>query len=155
MVLPDKFIPLAEEELPNLAKVPEDLLIDPENRLIPYEHGYITFVYDSEKLALEDVPLTFEDLLDQKYRKMLILEDPRTSSPGLSFLLWTIHRFRHISHKQTEYLRGNYLRLDKRSGLLHQHIDLIDLDILQSVRAYFHLDVVFQLRHIKHIFDFL
>jgi thiamine transport system substrate-binding protein len=24
---------------------------------------------------------------------MLILEDPRVSSPGLSFLLWTIHRF--------------------------------------------------------------
>ncbi len=89
----EHFIPLRAEGLPNLAKVPEDLLVDPENRLIPYEHGYITFVYDSEKLPLEDVPLTFEGLLDPKYRKQIILEDPRTSSPGLSFLLWTIHRF--------------------------------------------------------------
>jgi len=87
------FIPLTPEEVPNLAVVPEELLVDPTRSAIPYEHGYITFVYDSERLPTEEVPRTFEELLSSKYRKMLILEDPRTSSPGLSFLLWTIHRF--------------------------------------------------------------
>jgi thiamine transport system substrate-binding protein len=87
------FIPLTAEDVPRLAIIPQGLLIDPENRAIPYEHGYITFVYDSEALAAADIPRTFEELLNPRYRRMLILEDPRTSSPGLSFLLWTIHRF--------------------------------------------------------------
>ncbi len=87
------FIPLTVEEVPHLAAIPPELLIDPQMAAIPYEHGYITFVYDSQALALEDVPRTFEELLSPKYRRQLILEDPRTSSPGLSFLLWTIHQF--------------------------------------------------------------
>lgn len=87
------FLPLRPEELPHLAAVPEELLLDPELAAIPYEHGYITFVYDSQALPTEEVPRTFAELLDPRYRRMLILEDPRTSSPGLSFLLWTIHQF--------------------------------------------------------------
>jgi len=87
------FTPLTAEEVPELAHIPSGLLIDPQREAIPYEHGYITFVYDSERLSTENVPRTFEELLRPKYKKMLILEDPRTSSPGLSFLLWTIHRF--------------------------------------------------------------
>jgi len=89
----DLFIPLTKEDVPELANIPQGLLIDSQNSAIPYEHGYITLVYDSQALAVEDVPRTFEELLRPKYKKMLILEDPRTSSPGLSFLLWTIHRF--------------------------------------------------------------
>lgn len=89
----DLFISLTEEDVPNLASVRQDLLIDPTNSLIPYEHSYITLVYDSQVLTVEDVPLTFEQLLDPKYEKMLILEDPRTSSVGLAFLLWTIHQY--------------------------------------------------------------
>jgi thiamine transport system substrate-binding protein len=87
------FIPLTAEDVPRLALIPQDLLVDPENSAIPYEHGYITFVYDSEALPTAEVPRTFVELLDSRYRRMLILEDPRTSSPGLSFLLWTIRRF--------------------------------------------------------------
>jgi len=87
------FIPLTAEDVPRLATVPQDLLVDPQNGAIPYEHGYITFVYDSEALPTEEVPRTFTELLDPRYSRSLILEDPRTSSPGLSFLLWTIHRF--------------------------------------------------------------
>ncbi|MFQ6090489.1 MAG: extracellular solute-binding protein, partial [Candidatus Bipolaricaulia bacterium] len=74
------FIPLTVEDVPELANLPPGLLIDPQREAIPYEHGYITFVYDSQVLAVEDVPRTFEELLDPQYRKMLILEDPRTSS---------------------------------------------------------------------------
>lgn len=87
------FLPLTQADVPLLARVPESLLIDPESALIPYEHGYITLVYDSAALETADVPRTFTELLDPRYRRMLILEDPRISSPGLSFLLWTIHHF--------------------------------------------------------------
>ena len=86
----DVFQRLSEKDVPNLQSVPDDIRFDPENRLIPYEHGFITLVYDSEQIDPADVPRTFDELLDERYRDSLIVEDPRTSSPGLSFLLWTI-----------------------------------------------------------------
>jgi thiamine transport system substrate-binding protein len=45
-------------------------------------------VYDSQKLAA--APASLEDLASPRFRGKLILQDPRTSSPGLGFLLWTI-----------------------------------------------------------------
>jgi len=87
------FVPLDEEAVPNLARIPADLRFDPQDRLVPYEHGFITLVYDAEQIAEDELPRTFEDLLDTRFRDALIVQDPRTSSPGLSFLLWTI---RHL-----------------------------------------------------------
>jgi len=89
----DLFDPLTKAMVPTLAAVPEALLVDPELRLVPYEHGYVTLVYDSDAVSEDILPRTFEQLLDPALRQSLILEDPRISSPGLSFLLWTIHRF--------------------------------------------------------------
>ena len=87
------FEPLTVADVPNLASVPKGLRFDASGRLIPYEHGYITLVYDTRYLKPANAPTSFEQLLSSKYRKSLIVEDPRTSSPGLSFLLWTIARF--------------------------------------------------------------
>lgn len=87
------FVPLTESDVPNLNSVPKRLRFDPTGSLIPYEHGYITLVYDTRYLKPSDAPASFQDLLAPKYRKSLIVEDPRTSSPGLSFLLWTVSHF--------------------------------------------------------------
>ena len=84
------FQQLSTDDVPNLQHVPDELLFDPANRLIPYEHGFITLVYDSSQIDPADVPRTFDELLAERYRDSIVLEDPRTSSPGLSFLLWTI-----------------------------------------------------------------
>ncbi|OGF54927.1 MAG: hypothetical protein A2Z21_08300, partial [Candidatus Fraserbacteria bacterium RBG_16_55_9] len=89
----DVFSPLTVVAVPNLAGVPEEIQLDRSGKLIPYEHGFITLVYDSQKMPADQVPRTFSDLLSPQYRKQLIVEDPRTSSPGLSFLLWTIAKF--------------------------------------------------------------
>jgi len=87
------FLPLSESDVPNLQEIPVALRFDPQNRLVPYEHGYITLVYDAQAVSEEELPQTFEALTNPRYRAQLIVEDPRTSSPGLSFLLWTIHQF--------------------------------------------------------------
>ena len=73
---------------PNLGRVPAELLFDPSNAVTPFDYGYFAFVYDSA--ALSSPPRSLEDLTDQRFRKKIIVEDPRTSSPGLGFLLWTI-----------------------------------------------------------------
>ncbi len=73
---------------PNLALVPRELQFDPTNSVTPMDFGYFAIVYDSQKLSAP--PTSLEDLTSPRFRGKLLLEDPRTSSPGLGFLLWTI-----------------------------------------------------------------
>ncbi len=74
----------------NIDLVPEDLVkgLDPTYHLIPYDYGPIAIVYKKDEV--KNPPKTFEDLLKPEWKKSLIVEDPRTSSTGMSFLLWTI-----------------------------------------------------------------
>ena len=76
---------------PLLEKIPENLLLDKKNRVTPFDYGFISFVYDSQKL--NKPPQNLEDLLDQKYKRKIVIENPKTSSPGLSMLHWTISVF--------------------------------------------------------------
>jgi thiamine transport system substrate-binding protein len=73
---------------PNLKLVPRELQFDPSHAVTPMDYGWFAVVYDSQKLA--DPPHNLEDLASPRFRGKLLLEDPRTSSPGLGFLLWTI-----------------------------------------------------------------
>lgn len=72
----------------DLARVPEELHLDPPGAVTPFDYGYFAFVYDSQ--ALKDPPGSLEDLTDPRFRDKIIVEDPRTSSPGLGLLLWTV-----------------------------------------------------------------
>ncbi|MCS7240479.1 MAG: thiamine ABC transporter substrate-binding protein [Candidatus Bipolaricaulota bacterium] len=87
------FQPYDPEKIPNLMDVPAALIFDQTGRVLPYDHGYVTFVYDSELLPGELVPKTLDDLLRPELKGKIVIEDPRTSSPGLAFFLWTIARY--------------------------------------------------------------
>ena len=89
----DLFLPLTEADLPNLASVSGDLLRESPSGFVPYEYGYITLTYDTRAFSTQSPPATLDDLTDPAYSRELICEDPRTSSTGFSFLLWTIARF--------------------------------------------------------------
>lgn len=67
--------------------IDSSLQFDKKNSLIPFDYGYFAIVYDNE--YLNNPPESLEDLTKPEYEKSLILMDPRTSSPGLGFLLWT------------------------------------------------------------------
>lgn len=53
---------------------------------VPYDWGYFAFVYDSEKL--KNPPKSLADLADGKDTPKILLEDPRTSTPGLGLVMW-------------------------------------------------------------------
>ena len=86
--------PYDPELIPNIAHVPGELLgIEPQGMALPFDQGYVAFVYDSQVLPEKLVPENFADLLRCELKGKIIVQDPRTSSTGRAFLLWTIWRF--------------------------------------------------------------
>ena len=51
---------------------------------IPFDWGWFAFVYDKTKLA--NPPKSFKDLAASNLK--IIIEDPRSSTPGLGLLMW-------------------------------------------------------------------
>lgn len=57
-----------------------------DDTFIPFDWGWFAFVYDSSKMP--DPPAGFDALINAENGPTLVIEDPRTSSPGLGLLLW-------------------------------------------------------------------
>ena len=53
---------------------------------VPFDYGYFAFVYDKTRLARP--PASLAELVDGAGDIKVIIEDPRTSTPGLGLLLW-------------------------------------------------------------------
>lgn len=88
----DLFVPY---ESPELTAVPERFQLDPEHRVTPIDHGDVCLNYDVAWFDEHDVevPTDLADLTDDAYEGLLAVQNPATSSPGLSFLLATVERF--------------------------------------------------------------
>ena len=88
----DLFVPY---EAKGLDEVDEALLLDPEHRVTPIDHADVCLNYDKAYFEEHDlaVPTTLDELTDPKYRDLLVVENPATSSPGLAFLLATVEAF--------------------------------------------------------------
>jgi thiamine transport system substrate-binding protein len=70
--------------------IKDDLRIDPRDRALPYDTGYISLVYDSTTV---DNPETFEALTTDQYEGTLLAQNAQSSDPGRAFLLWTVHEY--------------------------------------------------------------
>jgi thiamine transport system substrate-binding protein len=82
-------------ESPLLNEIPDQFKLDPQNRALPVDYGDVCLNYDIayfEQAGLEP-PQSLEDLLQPEYRGLLVVQNPATSSPGLSFMLATIAVF--------------------------------------------------------------
>ena len=64
-----------------------DLPVEWEDPMfLPYDWGYFAFVYDKDKLP--EPPTSFEALAAAPDALKIVIQDPRSSSPGLGLLLW-------------------------------------------------------------------
>ncbi|MDQ3448503.1 MAG: thiamine ABC transporter substrate-binding protein [Chloroflexota bacterium] len=88
----DIFLPYGSSEL---AAVPQVFRVDARQRVTPIDHGEVCLNIDREAFAEGDppAPQRLEDLTLPEYRGMLVVQDPASSSVGLSFLLATVARF--------------------------------------------------------------
>jgi thiamine transport system substrate-binding protein len=80
---------------PQLAMIPAEFKLDPENRALPVDYGDVCINYDKAWFKQNDLPLptSLAELTDPRYANLLVVENPATSSPGLAFMLTTIAEF--------------------------------------------------------------
>ena len=78
-----------------LARVPRAYRIDPTHELTPVDHGDVCLNVDKRWFASHRLspPTGLGDLTKPAYRKLLVVENPATSTPGLAFMLATIARY--------------------------------------------------------------
>ncbi|MER3536188.1 MAG: thiamine ABC transporter substrate-binding protein [Thermus sp.] len=86
----DLLLPYRSPEIRNLRSA---LLLDPSLRALPVDYGYVSLNYDKSFFKDRPLPKTPQDLARPEYVKLLVVENPATSSPGLAFLMATVARF--------------------------------------------------------------
>lgn len=57
-----------------------------DQTFVPYDFGHFAVIYDSEKVT--SPPASLDALVNGDPDRKIVIQDPRTSSPGLGLLLW-------------------------------------------------------------------
>lgn len=57
-----------------------------DDTFVPFDWGWFAFVYDESRLP--NPPKSLAELVDSTDGPKIVIEDPRTSTPGLGLLLW-------------------------------------------------------------------
>lgn len=57
-----------------------------DDTFVPFDYGYFAVIYDSEKLPIP--PKSLHELVDGDPAQKIVIQDPRTATPGLGLLLW-------------------------------------------------------------------
>ncbi len=95
-----------EYQSPMLESIPDHFKLDPTNHVIPVDYGDVCLNYDIAYFEANNLdPVTsLDDLLEESYSDMLVVQNPATSSPGLAFLLLTINNYGEDGY--LDYWRG-------------------------------------------------
>jgi thiamine transport system substrate-binding protein len=86
---------LLDDYRPDALATVEGAFIPQTDLVTPIDHGEVCLNVDRGWFAGRDLaaPARLEDLTEPRYRGLLVVENPATSSPGLAFLLATVARF--------------------------------------------------------------
>ncbi|MGL4404649.1 MAG: thiamine ABC transporter substrate binding subunit, partial [Notoacmeibacter sp.] len=60
-----------------------------DTTFLPFDFGWFAVVYDSE--TVKNPPKSLTELVDGNPEEKIVIQDPRTSTPGLGLLLWVKH----------------------------------------------------------------
>ena len=99
-----------------IGAVPARFRLDPQNHVTPIDSGDVCVVDDLGwfgHAGHPPAPKSLSDLAKPAYRKLLVIENPASSSPGLAFVLATIGAFGTDGwHAYWQALRKNDVRVD-------------------------------------------
>ena len=57
-----------------------------DDTFVPYDYGHFAVIYDTE--TMKEPPKSLKELVEGDPAQKIVIEDPRTSTPGLGLLLW-------------------------------------------------------------------
>jgi len=57
-----------------------------DDTFIPYDYGHFAVIYDTETIS--NPPASLMELVEGDPEQKIVIQDPRTSTPGLGLLLW-------------------------------------------------------------------
>ena len=77
---------------------------------IPYNYGYFAFVYNNKNL--KNPPKSMEELINSTNAK-IVIQDPRTSTPGLGLLTWMKILYGNDADKQWSKLNKKIISVTK------------------------------------------
>jgi len=80
-----------------------------DDQFLPFDWGYFAFVYDRN--VVKDVPATFRELIESDLK--IIIQDPRSSTPGLGLLLWIEAAYGEKSAEIWEGLAPHFVTVTK------------------------------------------
>ncbi|SHE36045.1 thiamine transport system substrate-binding protein [Modicisalibacter ilicicola DSM 19980] len=82
-----------------------------DETFVPYDWGPFAFVYDTQMIS--DPPSSLEELADAPEEFKIIIQDPRTSTPGLGLLLWIKHAYGDEADEVWRRLQDNILTVTR------------------------------------------
>ena len=94
----------------NTSKLDLPLAYSDEN-FVPYDYSYFAFVYDADKL--KNPPLSFEQLAAMPKNFKIVIQDPRSSTPGLGLLLWIKEIYKEKAGEYWKRLAPHILTITK------------------------------------------
>mgnify|MGYP001192843150 FL=1 len=74
---------------------------------MPFDYAHFAVIYDSE--TMKDPPKSLDELVNGDPAQKIVLEDPRSSTPGLGFLLWMKEVYGDKSAEAWKKLSGRVL----------------------------------------------
>jgi thiamine transport system substrate-binding protein len=82
-----------------------------DQNFVPYDYSYVAFVYDTNKV--KNPPLSFEALASMPEDFKIVIQDPRSSTPGLSLLLWVKEIYKENAGEYWKRLSPHILTITK------------------------------------------
>jgi thiamine transport system substrate-binding protein len=93
----------------NADKIISNVVLDNDWLMTPYDWSYFAMIYDTESSV--PAPTCLKDLTNREYQKKIVLMDPRTSTPGLGFVAWTVAVFGDSYLDYWKSLKANILTM--------------------------------------------
>jgi thiamine transport system substrate-binding protein len=78
---------------------------------VPFDYGYFAFVYNKE--TVPNPPGSFEDLIAMPDDFKVVVEDPRSSTPGLGLVIWIAAAYGERAGQIWEGLKPNILTMTR------------------------------------------
>lgn len=78
---------------PQLRNLRSETILETQGYATPVDYGFVALNYDKDYFKSKPLPQSLSDLAKPEFAKLLVVENPATSSPGLGFLMATVAAF--------------------------------------------------------------